>query len=93
MVIQNEKLKSFLAQAITSSGKGPSCMTSDKADRNIQIHTAKVNPAEFANKKARQEAREENKNPQVFVPTRQWCVAQTLQEEEHSRVIYKATVV
>ena len=68
MAIQTEELKSFLAEAATSSWKGPGSMTCDRADRNTQIHGAKDYAAEFANKKARQEAIEENNNFQVFVP-------------------------
>ena len=60
MVIYIEELKSFLAQTAASSWKGPSSMTHGKVDRNPQIHATKA--AEFANKKARQEVREESNN-------------------------------
>ena len=43
-------------------------MTHDRGNRNIQICPAKTYTAEFCNQIARQEAREENNNPQVFVP-------------------------
>ena len=43
-------------------------MTCDRADRNTQIHAEIAYDVEFANKDARQEAKEENNNPKVFVP-------------------------
>ena len=42
-------------------------MTNDILDRNTQICATKVYTSEFANQNARQEAREENYNTQVFV--------------------------
>ena len=53
MAIQIEYMKSFLAQVAGSSGKGPTALTCNGVNRNLQIHKAKV--------------REENNNPQVFV--------------------------
>ena len=50
MVIQNEELKSFLAQTATSSGKKLCFVTCDRVDSTIAY------AAEFCNKKARQEA-------------------------------------
>ena len=67
MVIQIEEMNSFLVQVAGSSSKGPSSMKCDRADRNIKIHATKAYSAEFTNRNARQEAREENNNPQFFV--------------------------
>ena len=53
MVIQIEEIKSFLAQVARSISKGPSPLTHDRADRNTQIHVAKVYAAECVNKNAR----------------------------------------
>ena len=69
MMICNEEMKVFLAQVAGSNGKGPISLTHNIADRNIQIHAAKAYPAEYVDKSARQEAREENNNP--YVCTRQ----------------------
>ena len=68
MPTEIEELKSFLAQATISSGKGPSYMTCDRMDRNNQVCARKSYVTEFTNKCAWQETIEENNNPQVFVP-------------------------
>ena len=65
---QIQEFKSFIAQAPTSSGRGPCFLTQDRADRTIPMHVAKVHVAGFSNKHAQQEATEENTDPQVFVP-------------------------
>ena len=66
MVIQIEEMNSFLEQVAGSSHKEPSSMTHGRASTNTQICETKAYAAKFSNKNARQEAREENKNPQVF---------------------------
>ena len=70
MVIQNEELKSFLAQTITSNEKRPSSMTCDRPDGNTEIHATKAHTAEFCNRKLGRGAWEENNNPRFC--TRKW---------------------
>ena len=65
MVIQAEE-KTFLAQVAVSSGKGPDSFTHYRTDKKTQTHAAKVCGGEFVDKSARQEAREEKNNPQVY---------------------------
>ena len=72
MLTQIKELKSFLSQAATLSGKGPSPMTHDRADRNTQIQATKEYVAKFANKHARQEASEENNNPRDLCQAVVW---------------------
>ena len=67
MVIQNEDLKSFLAWAATSGGKGQSSMTHDKADRNTQIHATRAYAVECTNQNANREVKDEDYNTHVFV--------------------------
>ena len=66
-VTQIEEFKSFIVQATTSSGRGLSSLTCDRADRSTQIFTMKTYVAEFINKHAQQEVAKENNNPQVFL--------------------------
>ena len=66
IIIQNEDLKSFLALANTSSGKGTSSMTHDRVNRITQICAAKDYTAKFCNKKVRQEAQDDNNYPLVL---------------------------
>ena len=68
MLKQIHKVKSFLTQITSSSGKGPCSLTCNRANRATQILAAKGYVAEFSNKCAHCEALEENANPQVFVP-------------------------
>ena len=68
MLKQIEELKSFIAQATTSSGKGPSSMTCDKMDRSNLICATKTCVAEFTNKCTWWEVTEENNHAQLFVP-------------------------
>ena len=56
--------EAFLAQVAGSSNKGPRSLIHYRTDRNTQIHVAKACVVEFA---ARQEARDENNNPQMIV--------------------------
>ena len=65
--MQVKEMKAFLAQFVGSSGKGPRSLTHDRTDRNTQIHTTEGYTAEFVDRSARQQAREENNNPQGFV--------------------------
>ena len=60
-------MKSLIAEAAGPSGKGPTSLTHDRADSNLEIHTGNACAAEFIYKNARKEARGENSNPQVFV--------------------------
>ena len=62
-------LNSSLVQVTSSSGKESCSINYDKANRATQICTAKVYTAEFSTKHACSETIEENKNPQVFVPS------------------------
>ena len=67
MLAQIEEFKSFIAQGTTPSGRGPSSLTCDRADRGTQIHATKAYVTEFTNKHTWHEVAKENKNPQVFV--------------------------
>ena len=62
MVIQIEELKSFLAEASASNGKGPSSVTHHRMDRNTQINAKNDFAVVCDKKKASKEAREDNKN-------------------------------
>ena len=46
MVTQIHEFKSFLTQLTSSSGKGPCCLTHEKANRATQICAAKAYAAE-----------------------------------------------
>ena len=50
MLTQIEELKSFIAQTATSSGKGRSSMTQDRANRSTQIHATEAYITKFTNK-------------------------------------------
>ena len=56
-------MKSFIAHAATSSGKGPSSMTHYRADRSTQIPATKTHVAQIVNKLTWQE----NNNPHVIM--------------------------
>ena len=61
-------MKAFLAQVAGSSGIGPSSLTCYWQQKYTD-YAAKAYAAEFVDKSARQEARKEHNNPQVFVPS------------------------
>ena len=68
MVTQNNEFHSFIAQASSSSGRGPCSLPHDREDRNTQIRVVKDYAVEFSNRHAWHAATKENTNPQVFVP-------------------------
>ena len=67
MLTQIEEFRLFIAQNTTSSGRGLSSMTCDKADRSTQIHATKAYVAESTNKCTWYEVTKENNNLHVFV--------------------------
>ena len=52
MLTQINEFHSFLAKAISSSGKGPCSLANNRTNRSIQIWAAKAYVAEFSNKHA-----------------------------------------
>ena len=67
MLIQVKEMKPFLAQVAGLSGTWLSLLTHNRTDRNTQIHVAKAYAEELVDKSARQQVREENNNPELFV--------------------------
>ena len=69
MLTQIHKLKSFLTQQTTSSGRGPCSLSHDRADIETQICAARAYATEFNNNEACFMALHENTNQQIFIPS------------------------
>ena len=69
MLTQIHEVKSFLTQQTSSSGRGPCSLSRERANIETQISAAKAYATEFNNNDAHSAALQENKNPQVFIPS------------------------
>ena len=81
MLTQIHKVKSFLTQQTTSSGRGPCSLSHDRANIETQICAARAYATKFNKNESHSTALHENTNP-TDLYTIQWCKTQASKDQD-----------